>query len=114
MICQDCGKNLGIGEWPFPCNGMGHEPGTFWTGDAAVHASERAVIYHNPQTGETRIPGRADRPIHPKYKAAGFTERLELANLGDVRRYEKATGKIHEATNYDSGSGASERDTGSV
>lgn len=114
VICEDCGKTIDIGEWPFPCAGMGHEPGAFWTGDAAIHASERTVIYRNPQTNETRIPGRADRPIHPKYQAAGFTERVELSNVPEIRRYEKATGKVHEASNYDKGSATAERATNSV
>lgn len=69
------------------------------------------MVIRNPRTGEERIPGRADRPIHPNYIAAGFTERVELTH-GDIKRMEKQ-GLIHEASNYDS-NGTETRDTGSV
>lgn len=112
MICTDCGKHLDIGDWPFPCAGLGHEPGSFWLGPAAVHAGEKVVIYENPATGEIRIPGRGDRPIHPKLAAAGY-ERKVLDTVADVRRVEQKTGLIHESSNYDN-SGTAERDTGSI
>lgn len=76
---------------------------------AGIHESERAIVFRNPQTGEVRIPGRADRPMHPKYAAAGFV-REELPHLSDVRKLEKEKGLVHEATNYDNSS-AEHRDT---
>lgn len=113
MICGDCGKNIDIGDWPFACAGMGHQPGAFFTGDASIHPSERVTLIRNPQTGETRIPGRADRPIHEKYRAAGFTERVELQTHAEVRKLEKTKGLVHERSHYDNSSRA-ERDTNSV
>ena len=106
-FCGTCGLELFVGSWPF----CPHDP--VRPRAASVHASERAQILVNPQTGETRIEGRTDRPIHPKYRAAGFTERRDLSSLADVRAFEKKTGYIHEQTNYDN-SGRQERDTGSV
>ena len=95
----------------FPCAGLGHEPGSFWLGDAQVHPSERVVVYEGP-TGDIKIPGRGDRPIHPKYAAEGYVRR-ELTSITDVRNVEKRTGLIHERSNYDLHSARADRDTGS-
>lgn len=64
-----------------------------------IGPAECAKILTNPRTGETRVEGRTDRPIHPKYRAAGFTERRELTTLPAVRRFEKDKGLAHEASN---------------
>lgn len=111
-ICPDCGKNLEIGDWPLPCAGLGHSlHGTFWTGNAQVHASEKVVVYRGPE-GDVKIPGRADRPMHPKLAAAGYV-RETLETVSDVRRIEKETGLIHEASNYSENSVQVLKDTGS-
>jgi hypothetical protein len=114
MICPSCGRDPLLGEWPFDCKGHGHTLSRSFSSGSKVHSSERAVIYRNPQTGEVRVPGRADRPIHPKYQAAGFTERVELDSGPKIRKFEKETGLIHESSNYDSGSATAEHDTGSA
>jgi hypothetical protein len=112
-ICADCGKHIEIGDWPFACAGLGHSlKGTFWTGGAQIRQSEKVVVYRGPG-GDVKIPGRADRPLHPKLKAAGYV-RETLDTVSDVRRIERETGLIHEASNYDSGSATAEKDTGSV
>src|SRR5262245_58449697 len=108
MICPDCGKHYDIGDWPFPCVGLGHAPGSFWNGDAQIHSSEKVVVYE--RNGQIRIPGRADRPMHPKYKAEGW-ERKELNTVSEIRRVERLTGTIHEQSNYDKNSAAADRDT---
>lgn len=113
MICPSCGHDPVIGEWPFDCRGRGHELSRSFSAGVSVHTSEQAIVYRNPETNEFRVPGRADRPIHPKYQAAGFTERVALTSGSEVRKFEKSTGLIHESSNYDSGSGRAERDTGS-
>lgn len=111
-ICPDCGKHLEIGDWPFGCGGMGHElAGTFWGGNAQVHSSEKVVVYRGP-SGDVKIPGRADRPMHPKLAAAGYV-RETLDTVSDVRRVEKETGLIHEASNYSANSVQALKDTGS-
>lgn len=107
MICMRCLRMLKIGDWPYCPHGHVKPR------DASIHARERVQLLVNPQTGETRVEGRVDRPIHPKYQAAGFTERRDLTTLADVRRYEKQQNLVHEASNYDN-SGRQERDTGSV
>ena len=114
MICPSCGHDPILGEWPFDCKGYGHTLTRAFSSGTPVSANERAVVYRNPQTNEYRVPGRADRPIHPKYQAAGFTERVELGSGSEVRKFEKASGLIHEASNYDSGSGRAEKDVGAV
>lgn len=114
MICPSCGHDPVIGEWPFDCKGFGHKLSRAFSSGTPVSSNERAVVYRNPETGEYRVPGRSDRPIHPKYQAAGFTERVELGSGPEVRKFEKATGMVHEASNYDSGSGHAEKDCGAV
>lgn len=112
--CPNCGTKYKIGIWNFPCKIKGdHALGAFWKGDHAIHTSERVTVYRNPATGEVRIPGRADRDIHPKYKAAGFTERVALEQHSEIRSLERKQGLVHEASNYDTGSGKQERDTNS-
>lgn len=66
---------------------------------AQVHTSERAVIYHNPATGERRTPMRNDQPVPEVYARQGF-ERREIMNMG---QYEKETGLVHEATSFHPG-----------
>jgi hypothetical protein len=67
--------------------------------NAQIHASDRAVIYYNPATGEHRTPPRADLPIPEVYKNQGF-ERKEIMSM---IAYEKETGIIHEASNFNTG-----------
>jgi hypothetical protein len=110
-MCPDCGKHYDVGDWPFPCAGLGHSPGSFWTGDAQVHTSEKVVVYEGP-SGDVKIPGRGDRPIHPKLAAEGYVRR-ELDSISDVRKVERKTGLIHERSNYDAHSAAADRDTSS-
>jgi hypothetical protein len=64
-----------------------------------VHASERAVVYVNPQTGEHRTPARADLPMPEIYARQGF-ERREIL---DMSAYEKSQGVVHEASNFNAG-----------
>ena len=66
---------------------------------AQVHTQDRAVVYYNPATGEHRTPPRADAPIPQVYANQGF-ERMEIMSMID---YEKQTGIIHEASNFNSG-----------
>lgn len=66
---------------------------------AQVRESQRAVVYTNPLTGERRTPPRADQPIPEIYARQGF-ERTEIF---DMSAYEKATGVVHESTNFSPG-----------
>lgn len=97
--CADCGKLVTVGEWPWcPHSSIG----AFFRGDAQIHSSEKVTLLHNPSTGETRIPGRVDRAIHPKYKKAGFTEYKTVDTHQELRKVEKEKGIAHEASNFDS------------
>ena len=97
--CPDCGQILEIGDWPFPCKGRGHILGSFYRSDAQIHSSEKVVVYENPATGDMRVPGRGDRPIHPKLAAAGYV-RKTLDTISDVHALEKKNGLIHEPGNF--------------
>lgn len=66
---------------------------------AQVHSSERAVVYYNPATGEHRTPARADVPMPEVYQRQGFERRELLSMLS----WEKESGVVHEATNFNSG-----------
>jgi len=107
-ICPDCGKHYDIGDWPYPCAGMGHTVGPFFTGSAAPHTSEKTYVDVNPLTGHQRIPGRTDRPINAKLAAAGY-ERKEIS-LAQVRGLEKK-GLVSEKLNYNS-NGSAEKAVG--
>jgi hypothetical protein len=61
--------------------------------------SERAVVYYNPVTGEHKTPPRADMPMPKVYERQGF-ERKEIMRMTD---WERESGSIHEATNYNGG-----------
>lgn len=67
------------------------------------------MVYRNPRTGEIRYPARNDQPVPQVYARQGY-ERQELTTHADVRRFEKETGRIHERSHYDPGSGRAERD----
>lgn len=111
-MCPDCGHSYYIGMWPFPCGGRGHELGSFWSGDSAIHTSEKTVIYENPRTGDIKIPGRGDRPLHPKLAAEGY-QRRTLDTITQVRELERKKNVISERLNYNLHSTQAERDTGS-
>jgi hypothetical protein len=57
------------------------------------------VVFYNPATGEHRTPARADTPLSSSYAAAGF-ERREIMNM---TAWEKESGTVHEATNFNPG-----------
>lgn len=113
MECKDCGTELQIGDWPFPCGGRGHRIGAFWSGDAQIHASEQVVLEVNPRTGVERVAGRTDVPMNPKLAAEGFV-RKNLETITQVREFEKRKGFIHERSWYNKNSTQAERDTGSI
>lgn len=66
---------------------------------AQVHASERAVVYYNPATGEHKTPARADQNVPEIYVRQGF-ERREILNMS---AWEKESGTVHEATTFNPG-----------
>lgn len=72
---------------------------------AAVHSSERAIVFRNPRTGEVRFPATTDQPMALQYQAAGF----ERVSIQHMTKFERDTGRVHEASNYDS-NGHAERD----
>ena len=106
MYCPDCLHAILIGEWPWPCHGTA-DHSLSRPLHANVHSSERCYVLENPKTKEIRVPGRADRPIHPKYTAAGFVKR-EM----HPREVERRTGMVSEVMNYDRNSARADRDTG--
>ena len=110
MTCPDCQQSIEIGDWPFPCKGRGH---TVNFRDAGIHVSEKVVVLENKHTGEIRIPGRGDRPVHPKYAAQGY-ERRVVDTISGLREVERKTGTRADVLNYDKNSARSERDAGAI
>lgn len=111
-LCDSCGLPRPRGSWPFCDDGSGkHGHTTFHGGNrlSTIHPSERAVVYRNPRTGEVRYPARNDQPIPPVYARQGYV-REELSTPRDVAAFERSTGRIHEASWYNNGSGKAERD----
>ncbi len=93
-ICGQCREtNRGAGRF---CKSCGRDR---IERRAQVHASERAVVYVNPLTGERRTPARADVPMPEVYAAQGF-ERHEILNM---TQYEKMAGVVHESSNFYAG-----------
>ncbi len=108
VICPECGVAITVGSWPFcPHSEVGVAR------DAQIHTSEKVTVWENPSTGEVRIPGRADRPIHQKYQDAGFTRRKTIDTHSQLRDLEKKTGTMHEMREYNRNSVLAEKDTGS-
>lgn len=110
LECNACGKSYEIGEWPLCPHG---EPGPFWFGDHNIHTSEQVTLEVNPRTGDERVCGRADHPMHPKLAADGYV-RKTLETHQEIRAFEKRKGLIHESSHYNRGSATAERDTGSI
>ena len=111
-ICETCGLPRPQGSWPICEDGSGKHGHTAFHGGnrlSSIHASERAVIYRNPRTGEVRYPARNDQPVPAVYAKQGYV-REELATARDVAAFEKSTGRIHERSWYDNGSATAERD----
>ena len=109
MKCVDCGRELAAGEWPWPCGGSGDHAVHGGLRVSAIHTSERSVVYRNPRTGEVRFPARADQAVPAVYARQGFV-REELITHAQVREFERETGRLHERSHYDPGSGRSERE----
>lgn len=89
--CGQCGaRNKGDNRFCVQCSRDSIER------HAQVHASERAIVYRHPVTGEIRRPPRADTPMSDNYREQGF-EREEIMSM---IRHERETGSVHEATNF--------------
>lgn len=103
-LCMTCGKLYSFGDSPFCPHGTFNQSSP----NSNVHSSEKVVVYEDAK-GNVSIPGRADRPIHPKMAAAGY-QRRELATAAEVNQLAKKKGLVHEVSNYNQ-SGQAERDT---
>ncbi len=101
-----CGRLYSFGADPWCPHGSFNQSSP----NSNVHASER-ITYFEDQNGKISIPGRNDRPTHPKMAAAGYV-RKEAISPAEKTALEKRTGLIHEASNYNN-SGQAERDTSS-
>lgn len=70
---------------------------------ANVRSSERAAIDVS-QDGSISVPGRIDRPLHPKQIALGV-QRVEIDSATSGRHslaHLERLGLVHEATNWNS------------
>jgi hypothetical protein len=101
--CPKCGQPYPIGAWPICQDASGKHGHTMPRGGdriRAIHPSERPVVYFNPRTGTYANPIAADQPMHPKYQAQGY-QRQELASPAEIAAYTKASGMVHEQSNWD-------------
>ena len=101
-LCPNCLQPLEEGAWPFCDDGSGRHGHSRPRGGSlltAIHTSERSVIYRNPRTGEIRYPARNDQPVPPVYAKQGY-ERQELTNSAEIKSFERASGRLHEATHW--------------
>jgi hypothetical protein len=74
--------------------------------DAAVHSSERAVVYYSPKEDRYQYTGRNNEAIPRRLAKRGY-ERREMSSLKDLDRHHKQTGKLSHVAHYDPGSGNS-------
>lgn len=101
-VCDDCGKVLEVGEFPF-CNGHGEGHGYGQGGFAKpVHPRERTVVYRNPQTGAVRYPGRADVPMPERYRQQGY-QRVEFDTAHSLGKFEKENRVLADHLHCNSG-----------
>lgn len=66
---------------------------------AQPNASDRAVFFRHPLTGEIRRPARADQPMPAEYARQGY-QREEVMSM---IRHERETGSVHEDSNFRAG-----------
>lgn len=96
MICPDCHKEYHEGQWPWCDHGRA---GAYWRSNAAVHTSERPVVFEHPGTGDVKYPGRSDTPMPARYAAQGYVRR-ELSSLAESDRFCKQHGVVNEMVEY--------------
>lgn len=105
ILCMECGSLYSFGSSPYCPHGAFNQSSP----NSNVHSSERIAIYEDGK-GNISIPGRADRPIHPKMAAAGYVRR-ELSTPAERTWLEKKKGLVQEVGNYSDSSSSAERDT---
>lgn len=103
MICQECGREYRIGEWPW-CGGSGQHGRPHGKQGGVVHPQERSVVYRHPGTGKVAYAPRNDVPMPDRYRRWGYV-REELPTLRDVERFEKQENVRSEVAWMDSGTG---------
>lgn len=112
ILCDDCGKELHVGDYPF-CKGDGDHGQHFRQHSTAFDGAETTVVWRNPQTGEVAYPGQNNIAMPDRYARRGF-ERTELRSLRQVEQFEKAHGVRNERAWFDKGSGRSFDNDGRV
>jgi len=70
--------------------------------DAAVHPSERAVVWRDPKTGEVCYPPRNDSPMPKRYRDRGFVCE-DMPTARDLEKFEKREGVRCEGLWFNSG-----------
>ena len=94
--CPDCGLYLYVGDWPW-CPHEAIRPSHH-----SVHASQRAVVFEHPVTGEVRYPGRNDIPIPQRYADEGFV-RKEFPTLASLQSFERSHGVLNDKAHFNEG-----------
>lgn len=94
MVCDSCGKDLVIGEWPFCPHGMPHA-----ALDPNTHTSERIVVFESALEGRVQYPGRNDTQVPIRLLKRGYTRR-EL-NVRELAAFEKKHRVMNERRHFD-------------
>lgn len=73
-ICADCGKERGIGDWPW----CPHE-----STRASYAQAITSVVVHQADDGTYRLPGAADAAVPEGFK------KVELRTIPEIQRFER-------------------------
>jgi hypothetical protein len=72
--------------------------------DAAVHTSERAVVWRDPKTGTVAYPPTNSAIMPERYQKRGY-EYYELPSLNALQKFERDANVRSERAWFDKGSG---------
>ena len=73
-ICADCGKERGVGDWPWCPHG--------YAGTSRAQ-SITPVVVHQAADGTYRLPGAADATVPDGFK------KVELRTISEIQRFER-------------------------
>ena len=101
MICDLCGHNLRVSDWPW----CPHESGAYIQGPApGAHESEKCVVYVSAKEGgKVQYAARADVPVPERLQKRGY-ERVEISP-SQMGSFEKKHGVANERRHFNKGNG---------
>lgn len=91
--CPDCGAPMDR-RWDISRRPIGVAKNT------TVHPRERAVVWHNPKTGQTAYPPQNDVPMPERYERQGY-QRVEFDGLRKLDRFCRENKVSNEGVEFD-------------